>query len=270
MLAFNASVGNALAGSSRNEGPSLLRSVPMRAKRNPIENSAIPEPRSGSVVARSAGGRVNLQSHNHSLRARQTAAGYLQSFGAKPSGTSYRDISTHAQTLSFSKLPMSFEPNVGQADSPVKFVSHGNGYKLFLTSTGPELVLSQSPTAKAAMTPSLPNALLRNSNNHRLHIKFVGANAHSEISALDELPGKVNYFLGNDPNQWRRDIATFRRVTYKNLYPGINIVYHGSQGKLEHDFVLSPGADPGSIQFAFDGAEKIRLAANGDLMLHVP
>jgi hypothetical protein len=156
MLAFNASVGNALAGSSLNEATSLHRSVPVRAKRNPIENSAIPDPRSGSVVERTPGRPIELQRQNHSLGVHQTwADNHRQMFGAKNSDTSNHDTSTHAQTLSYSKLPMSFESNDGQADAAVKFLAHGRGHTVLITDSGPEFILRrpESPEASPALTP---------------------------------------------------------------------------------------------------------------------
>ena len=63
--------------------------------------------------------------------------------------------------------------------------------------------------------------------------------------AFDRLPGKVNYFLGNDPAGWRTGIATFARVRYPEIYPGVDAVLYGAGRQLEYDFVVSPGADPG-------------------------
>ena len=58
-----------------------------------------------------------------------------------------------------------------------------------------------------------------------------------------ELPGKVNYILGNDPRRWRFGLSTYERVTYPDLYPGIDVVYYGNQKQLEFDMVLKPGVD---------------------------
>ncbi len=95
---------------------------------------------------------------------------------------------------------------------------------------------------------------------------------HPERTAAtgrDEQPGKVNYFLGNDPAQWHTNIATFGRVAYDDVYPGIDLVYYGNQQQLEYDFVVAPGADPSVIRLNVRGAERLEIDAAGDLLVHV-
>ena len=74
-----------------------------------------------------------------------------------------------------------------------------------------------------------------------------------------ELPGKVNYIRGNDPRQWQLGLPTFERVTYSDVYPGIDLVYYGNQRQLEFDLVLKPGANPGQVRMKFAGAQKVLL-----------
>jgi len=64
----------------------------------------------------------------------------------------------------------------------------------------------------------------------------------------EELPGKTNYFIGNDPKKWRTNVPTYAQVRYHDVYPGVDLVYYGNQGgQLEYDFVVAPGADPSAI-----------------------
>ena len=182
------------------------------------------------------------------------------------------DESVRAQVAKrYGKLPLSFEINKGQTDQAVKFVSHGRGYDLFLTPTEAVLAL-QKPTAfpadKSTQAPgkaAAPDANVREGSILRL--KMVGANPNAVIEGLDELPGKVNYFIGNDPEKWRRDVSTYLKVYYKDVYPGIDIVYYGNQEELEYDFVVAPGANPKVIKFRVEGSERIRLDESGDLIL---
>jgi VCBS repeat-containing protein len=68
------------------------------------------------------------------------------------------------------------------------------------------------------------------------------------VSGQDELPGKVNYFIGNDPKKWRANVPTYAKVAYRDVYPGIDLVYYGNQdGELEYDFIVAPGADANAI-----------------------
>ena len=98
-------------------------------------------------------------------------------------------------------------------------------------------------------------------------MKLVGANPAPQLTGSDELPGKSNYFIGNDPAKWRTNVPNYAKVKYADVYPGIDLAYYGNQRQLEYDFVVSPGADPQSIRLAFDGDEKQRIDDHGDLAL---
>ena len=149
---------------------------------------------------------------------------------------------------------MMFEPNVGQSHPSVKFLAHGSGYSLFLTSDGATMALRSEPAA--------PNG----SRSELLTMKLAGANRGAAIAGNDPLPGKANYFLGDDPSRWHRNIPQFARVHYKDVYPGIDLVFYGNQGHLEYDFQVAPGADPALAELEFDGAKRLELA-DGSLIV---
>jgi hypothetical protein len=87
------------------------------------------------------------------------------------------------------------------------------------------------------------------------------------MEGADGLPGKANYFIGNDPAKWRTDIPTYARVKYAGVYPGVDLVYYGHQGQLEYDFVVTPGANPGKVRFRVAGAERLALNEAGELVM---
>jgi hypothetical protein len=97
-------------------------------------------------------------------------------------------------------------------------------------------------------------------------MKLLGANSSAKVEGTDELPGKSNYFKGNDPKKWRTNVSNYAKVHYRDVYPGVDVVYYGNQGKLEHDFVVSPGADPAAIKLAIEGADSLRLDKQGNLV----
>jgi len=168
---------------------------------------------------------------------------------------------------SYGKLPLSFEANEGQADGQVRFLSRGRGYTLFLAGTEAVLALRQPQRTRreSFMPSSAPSA----SSAVQLRLRLLGANPSPEVVGLDELPGKSNYFIGNDPTKWRTDVPTFAKVEYREVYPGINLVYYGSnQNQLEYDFVVAPGALSSQIRFAVEGADKLEVDRQGDLVLH--
>jgi Domain of unknown function DUF11/Beta-propeller repeat len=149
------------------------------------------------------------------------------------------------------ELPLIFEPNRGQADSQVKFLARGAGYGLFLDATSAVLTMQ---TARSAP------------NQQYVRMKLVGANATAATAGTDPLPGKSNYILGNDPHRWHTGIPQFAGVRYQSVYPGIDLVFYGNQGRLEYDFRIAPGADPSQAELQFDGATKLELSG-GDLIL---
>jgi uncharacterized repeat protein (TIGR01451 family) len=157
------------------------------------------------------------------------------------------------------QLPLIFEPNQGQADSRVKFVSHGGGYSLYLDSTGAVLAMR---TAQ----PASPSQGRAGSSVEAVRMTLVGANPTAVVAGSDRLPGISNYFIGNDPNKWHTGIPQFAGVRYQSVYPGIDLVFYGSQGRLEYDFKVAPGANPEQAELQFDGAAKLELE-QGNLIL---
>ena len=168
----------------------------------------------------------------------------------------------------YGKLPLTFEANQGQTAPQVKFLSRGKGYSAFLTAGG--MVLSLRPSQAVKAQPA-DNAAANNKSqksvNATLQFKLLGAARNSAVIGEDPQPGRVNYFLGNDPAKWHRSVPSYGRVRYKNVYPGIDLVYYGNHQQLEYDFVLAPGADPGRIQFEIRGASQIELDGKGNLVL---
>ncbi|TMI11754.1 MAG: hypothetical protein E6H40_03915, partial [Betaproteobacteria bacterium] len=73
---------------------------------------------------------------------------------------------------------------------------------------------------------------------------------------------------GKDPAKWRTNVPTYAKVHYRAVYPGIDLVYYGNQRQLEYDFVVAPGADPNRIVLGFQGAERLEINAEGELVLH--
>jgi len=107
-----------------------------------------------------------------------------------------------------------------------------------------------------------------------LHMKLVGGNARADVTGLEELPGKSNYFIGNDPTKWRTNVPNYGKVKYADVYPGVDLVYYGNQGQLEYDFVVQPGADPGQIALDLGAGlihgqrgVPLRIEGNGDLVV---
>src|SRR5947208_10489212 len=167
----------------------------------------------------------------------------------------------------YGKLPLHFEANRGQTHQDVRFLARGSGYSLFLTPTEAVLTLIKpEPLARkrAARGSSKPRGPV---TGVVLRMTFTGANPDPRVTGLEELPGKANYFIGNDPAKWRTSVPTYAKVRYADLYPRIDLLYYGNQRQLEYDLVVRPGADPTRIVLDIQGAERLQVDARGDLVL---
>lgn len=153
-------------------------------------------------------------------------------------------------------LPIAFEANQGQVDKQVKFLAHMGKHAIFLTPEEAVLALYTQHTVNTSdVVP--------------LRMEWVGANQSPDMEAEGGLPGRVNYIIGRDPAKWHTNLPTFARVRYRNLYPGVDAVFYGRDGEIEYDLRAAPGADIKKIRIALTGAESLRVAQNGDLVLRM-
>ena len=198
-------------------------------------------------------------------------------------GTGYNTVSETVVSPSFptrnayerfQAVPLAFEENLGQTAREVRYLSHGSGYELFLTNQEAVMVLHQPAAQNLSALDR--HAYFRSMRQNRragktmvLRMGFEGANFQARVSGTEPLPGKANYFVGNEPEKWHTGIPTFAQVKYAQIYPGVDLVFYGNQRKLEYDFVVAPGADPNQIALCFKGARKLRINSSGDLILRM-
>jgi len=160
-------------------------------------------------------------------------------------------LAASAQTMTpLSGMPLYFEANRGQADHSAQFIARGCNSQFLISPAGAQIVLRQEAAAPVTM-----------------RMQFMGANPQAQIRGDAEQAGKINYLTGNDPARWHTGVPTFAQVRVEEVYPGIGLVYYGNQQQLEYDFAVAPGAEPGAIKMHFDGADKIAVNAQGELVL---
>jgi hypothetical protein len=143
--------------------------------------------------------------------------------------------------------PLAFEVNKGQTDPQVKFLSRGRGSTLFLTGREAVIRLASIRPKETGHKPRTTDK--GQQTNDVVRIRLQGSNPNVEVVGENELPSKSNYFIGNDPNQWRTNVPNYSEVCYRELYPGIDLLFYGNDRRLEFDFVVAPGADPSAIEF---------------------
>jgi Abnormal spindle-like microcephaly-assoc'd, ASPM-SPD-2-Hydin/Beta-propeller repeat len=163
--------------------------------------------------------------------------------GSIPSPVAAQDVKAK-----LGSLPLAFEPNQGQAPASYKFLTRRNGMSTFFRNDGMDIVLSG-----------------RNSSAAFVHLRWLGADPLAPLSGDQSLPGHSSYLRGSDPSGWLRDVPQFAGVRYQHLYPGTDLLFHGYENSLEHDFLLAPGADPSRIAFSFD--KPARVTSSGDLIV---
>ncbi len=184
-----------------------------------------------------------------------------------------RPVSVGAQAAAreiYGGLPLSFEANRGQAAPEVKFLAHGAGYSLLLAPAEAMMSMKVGTAESRSSREGSPQSASRrfesgDPQSVTVGMKLVGARRDSPIEGIDRLPGSVNYFLGDDPRQWRAGVPTYAKVKCRGVYPGIDLVYYGDQREIEYDFVVAPGADPNSIKLRFTGSP--RVDEGGDLVI---
>ncbi len=156
-------------------------------------------------------------------------------------------------------IPMTFEPNVGQADREVQFIGRGRGLSVFLTH---EAIAVQVPTEG------------RSTNSRRLSepgivTLRVGDTKSLEWKGDEELPGQSNYFVGNDPEKWHTRVPHYERAQTGDVLPGVGMAVYGSDDGVEYDLLIAPGADISKFRLMLAGANDLRVDAGGDLLMNV-
>jgi Beta-propeller repeat len=149
----------------------------------------------------------------------------------------------------YAKLPLSFIPNRGQTAKQVRYYAQGAGYSFFFTDKKAVLALQKGHRGQA------------------LDLRFSGANPNAELMPADRASGRINFLTGSERHT---NLPTYERLTYRNLWPGIDMVFRGKGGKLNYEFRLRPGANASDIRLAYVGAEGVSLGAGGALQIDTP
>jgi uncharacterized protein (TIGR03437 family) len=151
-----------------------------------------------------------------------------------------------APAVKWGNIPLSFEPNRGQAPAAVRYLARGSSYTLYVASG---------------------EAVLAGHDGPALRTRFTGANAAANITAEAPQSSTSNYFGGNEPRNWHTSVPNYARARYTGVYPGIDLIYYGKEGRLEYDWIVAPGADPSRIQMVFESADRLRVDQTGDLVI---
>ena len=178
------------------------------------------------------------------------ASGLAVLFSAKP----LPPRAEKTRFVSTNEGPLHFEPTDA---ANTAFIARGRGYSVLLAAG--EMLMRPRGSAR----------------DSTVGLRMAGGDPNSRGCGVGRLPGRSNYYIGNDPEKWRRDVPHFARVRFDEVYPGIDVVYYdarrergeGPAGQLEYDFIVEPDADPRRIQLQFQGTEEISFEPDGGLRL---
>ncbi|MBI3474272.1 MAG: SBBP repeat-containing protein [Acidobacteria bacterium] len=191
--------------------------------------------------------------------------------GAATSWKTSTDSKTQAHSgaasriaANYGSLPLSFEENHGQATSDVKFIAHGTSQTLILNSRGAVLNLRKPAGHREIRKGESFDPM----DSASIQMTLPGSNLAPSVEGQEKLPGVANYAFGLDRSKWITGIPTYAKVRFSEVYPGVDLDYHGNNRQLEYDFVVRSGANPQNIRLAFDGVQGLELDGEGNLLLH--
>jgi hypothetical protein len=227
--------------------------------------------RLAGIGTRSCGARIRIPA------ALVTAAATVLVATACGVGRASAEAARSASPLraGYGRLPLTFAPNVGQTDARVRYSAQGPGYAVYFTAEEVVLVLAQSPASRsahdAASSPGLRHATSRREPGPTravaLALRFIGADARVGPEGARRSRGTVNYLTGGDPARWRTGVPTYGEVRYRDVWPGIDLVFRGGRGELKYELLVRPGARVEAIRLAYRGAERLRLDEAGNLLV---
>jgi Beta-propeller repeat len=199
------------------------------------------------------------------LHYRLLATGYLWLFLAAAVSAFASAAPSTANALA--GLPLSFEPNQGKVAGSAQFLARGQNYEFLVAPTSVQFVLWKQDGAAPGGSVEQKQFQARALRGRAARMEFLGADRDAVVSGAEELTGKINYLIGNDPRRWRTGLSTYSRVHVEQLYAGINLDYYGNPRQLEYDFYLAPQSDPSLISIRFEGIDDLTITPEGDLVL---
>ncbi len=169
----------------------------------------------------------------------------------------------------YGKLPLYFIENKGQLDSAVSYYVQGADTTLYFTREGVTFGLTGEQGCGGGSCFAKNLAGPQPMGRWAVKLDFVGANSKATVKGEAGTSAKISYFKG-PKETWKTGLATYGRLVYSDLWPGIDLVYEGDSGRLKGTFVVKPGADPSRIQLAYEGAQKVSLTKEGRIQVETP
>ena len=136
----------------------------------------------------------------------------------------------------YGQIPLFFVENRGQAGDAVRYIVKGPRLAGYFEPAQVLVAVGQS----------------------KFRLTFPGSSPTISPEGVRPLPGRVNFLVGA-ANEWKVNLPTFDGITYRGIFPGVDLVYTAVDGQLKSDFILEPGVDPSTIRLQYEGAGTVRL-----------
>ncbi len=167
----------------------------------------------------------------------------------------------------YGNLPLCFIENRGQADPRIDYYAESRSASLYFNSQGVTLTLL---ARNASVRPAAYERTSKSSlERWTIKIDFAGAQQDAKPEGRNRSTTEVSYFKGAR-SDWKTSLPVYNDIVYKNLWPGIDLIYAGSQGRLKYTFIVSPGADPDQIKLTYRGADSLRVDSSGEMIVKTP
>jgi gliding motility-associated-like protein len=160
----------------------------------------------------------------------------------------------HAQERIF------FTPNRGQWDSRIQYQLLIPGGIFYLEKNAQTYSFLDRPHTH----PGEPKET--EFKAHAFKTTFQNANPNPVF--IEEKPTSFyyNYFIGKDESKWKSNIYSYKKITYQDLYDGVDYLISDTEGDLKSDYIIHAGYSPSVIQLAYEGVDGLRIE-NGKLLV---
>lgn len=185
----------------------------------------------------------------------------------------YLPILSAVLAIQNAKAQIEFIQNKGQWDSRVEFKGDFSTGSFFLENQGFTVLLHNPDDLKKIseqmhghnpVTAATGQPIILNS--HAYKVKFLGGSSFIQNQPDKIQPYVNNYYVGNDQAKWTSSCQIAQAVTYKNVYPNIDVRYYSDAGQLKYDIVVHPGGNVDAIAMKYTGVDKIDVK-NKELMI---
>jgi hypothetical protein len=166
------------------------------------------------------------------------------------------------------KLPLLFIPNRGQTQKEVHFYGKRSGCGFYFTQEEAMFVF-QGNISRTNENPSEPSTDTDPTGHGiALALHFIESNPKAKLEGQKVGTGKVHFLTGNDPEKWITNLPTYHEIIYRELWPGVDLLFQEGNGRLKYLLMVQPGAPISPIRMTYRGADNLSLDDSGNLQIH--